>query len=115
MQIGNSKIFVSITTNTIMPLWCHISTSAIQNDFVGYFYKSVKKFLNDCSKTWTMKSLVNFIHMTLFYSLNLDKFEISKTINGILGLMLKTTIHLWYNRGFSSPNFALIETFLISL
>lgn len=99
MQSGNSKLFISITINTIMPFWYHISTSTIQNDFVGYFYKNVKEFLNDCSKTWTMKSSVNFIHTSLFYSLNLDKFEISKTINGILGLMLKTPIHLWYKGG----------------
>lgn len=82
MQIGKSKLVVSITINTIIPLGYHISTSTIQNDFVGYFYESVKKFLNDCSKTRTMKSSVIFIHTKFFYSLNLDKFEISKTING---------------------------------
>lgn len=71
MQIENCKLFVSITINTIMPLGYHISTNTIQNDFVGYFYKSVKEFLNDCSKTPTMKSSVNFIHTTLLYSLNL--------------------------------------------
>lgn len=94
MQIGYSKLFVSITINTIMPLGYHTSTSTIKNDFVEYFYKSVKEFLNDCSKTRTMKSSANFIHTTLLYSLNLDKFEISKRINGLLGLMLNTPIHL---------------------